>query len=432
MPAIIRVALIFVLMLAVIKRKWSLGNTFLVASFALGLIFTMHPAAILKALWFSLIDPKTVSLAVVVCLILILSNSLETSGQMGRMLARFKGLIRRPKINLVIFPALIGLLPMPGGAVFSAPMVKNLGDEQHLSASQLSYINYWYRHIWEYWWPLYPGILLVTTLAGLNLWRLVMVTFPLTLVAVAAGYWPLRRGSGQQRLQSAMAAFEQPSGAKSVLPFFKELMPIALAIVLGLGLGLVFTNVLPGFMVPVAKESGLIVALAAAILWVWRINAMAPKQCWALISQPAMLNMVYMIVAILMFRGVLEESRAVMMISREMIDWQIPIMAIAMILPFVVGGLTGITIAFVGVAFPILIPLIEALGHSAYMPFYMMLALVSGFAGVLLSPLHLCFVLSNQYFHISAIAVYRHMRLPIVALIAAGALYFVVLRYVVG
>nr|MBL0712197.1 DUF401 family protein [Desulfobacterales bacterium] len=126
-PAVIRILLVFTLILLLIKRKWSLGNAFLTGSVALGLIFGMGLSAIVRAIAMALVDPKTMSLAAIVSLILVLSHSLEKSGQMARLLEAYKGLVRRPQLNLVIFPALIGLLPMPGGAIFSAPMVKNLG-----------------------------------------------------------------------------------------------------------------------------------------------------------------------------------------------------------------------------------------------------------------------------------------------------------------
>ena len=70
---------------------------------------------------------------------------------------------------LVIFPVLIGLLPMSGGAILSAPMVKSMGMHHKQYGAHLSYINYWFRHIREYGWPLYPGILLATALSGVDL-----------------------------------------------------------------------------------------------------------------------------------------------------------------------------------------------------------------------------------------------------------------------
>ncbi len=419
-PAIVRIMVIFVLVLLVIKRNWSLGNAFLAGSIGLGIVFGMGPPAIIRSIGGALAQPKTMSLAVVVSLILVLSHSLERSGQMARLLDGFKGLIRKPKVNLVIFPALIGLLPMPGGAIFSAPMVKSLGQGHRLSPAQLSYINYWFRHIWEYWWPLYPGILLTTALAGVDLWRLVSVTAPLTIIALAAGYWPLR---------GSVAAPVSDSSRKAVLPFLKELAPIAFVIVFGLACGILFSAVFPPAFQSVSKEAGLILALFIALFWVWQANGVGWKARWAIVGNPALVKMVYMVAAILIFKGILEDSRAVDQVSREMLRWHIPLMPITMLLPFLVGGVAGITIAFVGTTFPILISLIDAMGHQAMLLPYLMLALASGFVGVLVSPLHLCFLLSNEYFQTTLIPVYRLMRVPLLALLIGAVVYFEVLCY---
>ena len=139
--------------------------------------------------------------------------------------------------------------------------------------------------------------------------------------------------------------------------------------------------------------------------------------------------MIYMVTAILVFKGILEDSGAVRQVSQEILRWQIPLMAVAVLLPFIVGVVGGITIAFVGTTFPILITLIHTLGQSHLMLPYLALALVSGFTGVLLSPLHLCLLLSNAYFETSLMPVYRQMTVPLMALLAGGCLYFGILRF---
>ncbi|MBI5552279.1 MAG: DUF401 family protein [Desulfobacterales bacterium] len=424
-PAIVRILLVFTLVLLAIKRKWSLGSALLGGALLLGLAFAMAPGALLLAAGGALMHPKTLSLAAVVALILVFSHTLEKAGQMQRLLDGFRGLIRRPRINLVVFPALIGLLPMPGGAIFSAPMVKSLGAEHRLNPAQLSYINYWFRHIWEYWWPLYPGVLLTTTLAGVDLWRLVLCTAPLTLVALCAGYWPLR---------GAVDAADAPADAerKSPWPFLGEAAPIGAAILLALTLGMAFSVVLPPMLHPIAKELGLLAALMLAIVWVWHRNRMGWRVRWAILKDPGLARMVYMVAAILIFQGILEKSHAVERVSQEMLRWHIPLLPIAMLLPFLVGGVVGITIAFVGTTFPILISLVNTMGQEALMLPYLMLALASGFAGVLLSPLHLCFLLSNEYFKTELVAVYRFMRVPLGALLAAALGYFWILRSWIG
>ncbi|MFW6011594.1 MAG: DUF401 family protein [Desulfosalsimonas sp.] len=414
-PAIVRIAVIFVLILLTIKREWSLGSAFLTGSILLGIVFGMGPAALVRSVFLALVDPKTLSLAVVVSLILVLSHALEASGQMARLLDGFKGLIRNPRLNLVTFPALIGLLPMPGGAIFSAPMVKSLGSEHELPPAYLSYINYWFRHIWEYWWPLYPGILLTTALAGVDLWQLVACTAPLSIIVIVAGYWPLRGMIGSS---------EAPSSGKAALPFLKELAPVVFVIVFGLILGLIFSRLFPQALLPVAKESGLILALLISLLWVLGANRMDWQTCQGIVKNPALVKMVYMVAAILIFKGILEDSEAVALVSREMLGWNIPLLPIIMLLPFLVGGVAGITIAFVGTTFPILISLIDAMGNQALLLPYLMLALASGFAGVLVSPLHLCLLLSNQYFSTSLLPVYKLMRVPLLALVTGALAYF--------
>ena len=426
-PAIVRVGIVFVFILLAIKRKWMLGNAFLCGALGLGVLFLMGPLAISRSFLASMVHPKTLCLTIIVGLILVLSHSLERSGQMARLLESFRGLVRWPQVNLVIFPALIGLLPMPGGAIFSAPMVKNIARDQHLSGDHLSYVNYWFRHIWEYWWPLYPGILLTTALANVDIWRLVFYTLPLTFVAVLAGYWPLRH---------VIVASGSRGGTggppKALAPFFQNLAPIALVIVGGLGSGLVLSYGLTGPIRSVAKELGLIMALVVAIFWVWHGNRMAWPDRWRIIGQPAMVKMLYMVASILMFKGILEDSGAVGQISQDMLNRHIALMPISMILPFVVGVVSGITIAFVGATFPILISLIQGMGQSHLMLPYMMLALTSGFMGVLLSPLHLCLLLSNEYFETSLVPVYRHMRIPLVVLLATATGYFTILARTMG
>ncbi len=421
-PALLRVAIVFVIILLAIRKKSSLGSAFLLGAAILGLLFGLSPLAIVKSAFLSVIYPQTLSLAIIVSLILVLSNSMETAKQMRRLLDRFRGIVANPKLNLIIFPALIGLLPMPGGAVFSAPMVKEMGSSSRLSADQLSFINYWFRHIWEYWWPMYPGVLLATLMADVNLLVFVVVMCPLTAVALTTGWWPIKNIS-----------HSQPAGEKltraMIQPFVKELLPILIAIIPGLGLGVLLSNVLPDF--PIGKETGLIIALCLSIVWVWHANRFPKVQMVSMIKHPHNLKMMYMVFAILIFKGVITDSQAVTGITDEMLALQIPLVLITVALPFIVGLVAGFNSGFVGGTFPILISLILSHGEAGFMLAYMMLALTCGFAGVLLSPLHLCMILSNEYFSTPAGPVYRFLMWPCIFLMISSLGYFWVLHWLI-
>jgi len=418
-PAIIKMIMVFFLVLVCIRKKLSLGNAFLLGTLFLSLLFGMKPQATLASIFASITDPKTLSIAVVVSLILVLSSSMELAGQMQRMLKNFQGLVASPRLNLVIFPALIGLLPMPGGAVFSAPMVKELGIRSKFSEAQLSFVNYWFRHIWEHWWPLYPGILLTTVITEISLLTIIVIMCPFTAVAVWLGYRALK-GPDSLRTNNNQNP-RLPLG-----PFINELAPILLVIFPGLGMGVLFSKLFPAF--PISKEIGLILALCMAIAWVWHQNGTAKKQIVTTLTNPQLLKMMYMIAGILIFKGILTDSHAAAAVSQELIQMHIPLVLIAVTLPLLVGMSGGIVIAFVGSTLPILVPMIQSLGEVQFLPAYVMLILVSGFTGVMLSPMHLCLLLSNEYFGVTLGSVYRHLWKPCASLVAAGMVYFWILH----
>ena len=187
---------------------------------------------------------------------------------------------------------------------------------------------------------------------------------------------------------------------------------------------------LPGLAI--AKEIGLIMALCLAIGWVWGQNGMKKSLIKKAVMDRHLLEMFYMVAGILIFKGMLEDSHAVAAISQEFVSLQVPLPLIVIALPLLVGGITGITYAFVGSAIPIVILLVCSAGEGPFLQVYVMLALVSGFVGVLLSPLHLCLVLSNQYFGADLGRVYRALVLPCICLLAAGILYFAVVRWLIA
>jgi integral membrane protein (TIGR00529 family) len=419
-PAIVKMIIIFFLVLICIRKKLSLGSAFLLGSLFLSLLFGLKPQAALKSALASITDPKTLSITVIVSLILVLSSSMELVGQLQRMLRNFQGLVSSPRLNLVIFPALIGLLPMPGGAIFSAPMVRELGIRSKLSGAQLSFVNYWFRHIWEYWWPLYPGILLTTVITGISLLTVILIMCPFTAIALWLGYRALKSPHHLPKIN-------EHNPHSPVWPFIKELLPILIVIFPGLGIGILFSKLAPGF--PISKEIGLIIALCMAIAWVWHQNQTSKKQILSALINPHILQMFYMIAGILMFKGILTDSNAAGAVSQELMRMHIPLAMIAVMLPLLVGMSGGIVIAYVGSTLPILVPLIQSLGETQFLPPYVMLMLVSGFAGVMLSPLHLCFLLTNEYFGVSMRSAYRHLWLPCVSLIGAGIVYFAILHW---
>ena len=91
---------------------------------------------------------------------------------------------------------------------------------------------------------------------------------------------------------------------------------------------------------------------------------------------------------------------------------------------FVMGFLTGVNTAYIIIAYPILFPLIQGLPNFVYLSLYIY---VVGFAGILYSPLHLCLVLTNEYFKSPLYKVYKYLTFPVFTLVAVATLLVIFL-----
>ncbi|MBV5323544.1 DUF401 family protein, partial [bacterium] len=104
----------------------------------------------------------------VLAFIMMMEHQLRTTGMLKQMVVSLSNALPDRRMVMAALPAMIGMLPSPGGAVFSAPMVAEAAEGVVASPEQKALINYWYRHIWEYISPLYPGIILAAGLTGFS------------------------------------------------------------------------------------------------------------------------------------------------------------------------------------------------------------------------------------------------------------------------
>lgn len=102
----------------------------------------LSPARIIQSLMVSEPSLENLQLLPIICLILVVSNLMKVSGQPDRIVERFAAIVRNPSNLTVVMPALIGLLPMPGGALFTAPMVETAVRGCALSQDRKTGLNY--------------------------------------------------------------------------------------------------------------------------------------------------------------------------------------------------------------------------------------------------------------------------------------------------
>lgn len=411
----------FVCMLAGLRLRLGLWPSILAGSLVLALAFGMAPAAWASTAAAALVQGKTLLLAAIVTLILVLSDLLDRTGQSGRQMEALSRFLRHPRLRLIFFPALIGFLPMPGGAVFSAPMVRDMAQRLGVSSLDKALVNYWFRHVWETMWPLYPGVILAASLAGVSVPELMALTWPAPLVCLALGWvFILRPGRLPLRPEPGAAPdVAPPDGRRALI----ESVPLLLSIAGSIGLQAALGVLAPA----IPSETGVLAGLALAILWTMVQNRVPASRLPALLTQKSLLSMLAVVGAIFVFKDVLAGTGAVEQ-TAAMAGGPAALALAAVFLPFLVGMVSGITMAFVGATFPLLLGLLSQLGLEDQKMAYVTMGMFSGFTGVMVSPLHICFVLTCQFFGVDLARAWKRVVWPCALVLAFGLAYGLALR----
>ena len=388
------------------KKKLDLGSVILLASLLVGILSGMRVTAILENFLFALIAPTTLKLVGSILLIFTLGNLLNEGGNLKNINSSLEAFIRDRRVTLVIPSTLIGLLPVTAGAMLSAPIVEESGNKMGLTPENKTFLNYWFRHIWEYTWPLYPGLVLTSAILSVPLYRIVLAQLPLTLSAIFSGCI-----FGLSRLPYKFSSKKgKEEVIKGICSFLLSAWPI-LAII---------------FFVLVLKWE-LILSLLIIVGFTLATTRIKRERIFFVLKNSLSWRIVLLIVSVMVFKRVLEASGVLVRMPGVFNYAGISPLFVLFFLPFFIGLSTGVTTAFVGIAFPILLPFIGIDNPNLT---YVMLAYAGGFTGVLLSPVHLCLIVTKDYFKADFAGVYKLLLLPVLFVVLVAFMIVLVQNFI--
>lgn len=387
MPDLLKTSAVLVLIIILLRRKVSMAAVMPIGAALLALIYQTPFHKILLALRSAVFASTSLEMTLTLVLTMVMENILRTTGMLKRMVASLSAIISDRRVVMATLPAMIGLLPSPGGAIFSAPMVNEASGPAEVTPEQKALVNYWYRHIWEYISPLYPGIILVSGMSGLSTRTLFLANLPYALSVV--GWGALFCFRGVKRQDTPRSAGGQ---GREFLTFLLMIAPIMLALLL-----------------VVLFQVSSIAALGSAIAVLYLCHRFTPAMIAKNLRESISPKALFLVIGIMIFQEVLRTTGALAGISSFFSASQMPLQLLLVLIPFIAGIMTGLTVGFVGITFPLLLPL---MGDATPSPGLVALAFGSGFAGVMLSPVHLCYVLTCEYFQADIARVYRRLLIP--------------------
>ena len=402
MLLLLKIAILAIIFIILIRLKLSIGFSFLVLSFLWALFFSMPLANFSKSVFLAVFSFSTVRLYIIVYLIALIGIMLKQTGEADAVADSVSRLFREPRPAVTILPAVIGLLPMPGGAMFSAPLFEKSAAVFSLPPEKKLVINYWFRHLWEYCWPLYPGLIVASEMLDVPITRLMASQFPFTLFMILLGLLffilPLPR---------IMAERDRKISFRDILNFILRLWFIWV---------IVICSVVGGVDLAVALA---LISLVFLVMLLLR-KALSSKLFFSLLKDAFSFKILVLVFSVMVFKQVIEGSGALDSLPDVLSALGLPVVFILFVIPFSLGLMTGVNFAYIGISFAIVLPIIS--GNLTLVAF----VYSSGFAGVLLSPVHLCLALSKIYFDADWGKVYKLLFLPVLLLIVFSFIFLLV------
>lgn len=404
MIIIIKLLAIIAALLLLLRLKIDLAPAILLTGAATIALFQVNLVTALEAAALKVAAPKTLELIVVILLVLYIGSIQKSKKMFDRLIDSLNVMLRDKRIVAMVSPAIIGFLPMLGGALFSAPLVDVSTKEMDMKPEFKTFINFWFRHIWEYVWPIYAGLLIFHALSKIPMKQIVLYQSPFTILNVVTGaivcfIYFKKRGIHREPPQTSITAWD------TAKDFFNGIWPILMVILLY-------------FILSIPLYLSLILASVILTIYV----RLKPKEIMQVMFTKTMARTAILLASVMAFQGIIQSSDLSSSLTQMNVSVGM-IILFSFLISFTMGFLTGVNAAYIAIAYPIIYPLIQHLPNFFTLSLYIY---IIGFAGILLSPLHLCLVLTNEYFKSSLVKVYKYLIPPVLIMsLIATTLAFV-------
>jgi len=415
-PAIVQILIAFSLVVLATVFKVHMGLAAAGGGILLALWSGMEFTAISRTMINELLAADTLLLLALMTGIMAFSSAMKKSGAMETFSKAITILAPSKRLAMATAPLLIGTLPMPGGAILSAPLVESMDSDQEHGAGTLSAANYWFRHILELAWPLYPAFILTTSLSGISVFRLIELNLYAPPIIFALGLIFILPASGKNGKANHSLPSKRISFFSRLTAFIVGMAPLALVLGVYMLLATLWSLVSPSFALPdssktlIGRYAPVFMGLIAGSAYI----GFGPagfgsfRDC----VNRSTLRLLAIIVGIRIFSVLIGTAQLAENAASELTSAGIPSIVAVAIIPFVAGLVTGVGFGYVGLAFPIILGLVPA-GGSFPREAAVVLAGASGYVGMMLSPLHVCMVVSAEHFKAGLPATIRRFILPL-------------------
>ena len=378
--SVVVIILTLAVVIALLHRKIEIGHAMLAGSLLLTVLTLSPPLAFVNSVVATAVHPNTWEILIALYFVMCLEYQLRTSGLLDDVMAAARARLISDKMLLAGMPAFLGFLPSIGGALFSAPMVDNASRRYNMTPEQKTAVNYWFRHIWEYVNPINPGLLLAGQITGIMLPLLIQTMAGFVVGAIAIG-WFVCLAAVKESAEPPPVEANDETGCQFVAPR-RSLNPFLFTA------GPILLNIF--FVVALHLAASLSMTLVVALMMV--VLRQGPSEIMAMLRHGLDRKLLWGIASVLLFQRVLQDTAVLNGVVRLLDAYPVSPLIVAGALAFAGGLLTGSSSGFVALAMPIIVVLSPGDVSAVAVGF------ILGTAGQMLSPMHMCFLVSIRYF----------------------------------
>lgn len=395
---IITVSIILILM----SRKYYMGLCMLAGGIVLWLMRSGDPFLLATSFVSMLHQTRTYDLIISLYLIMCMEILLRSSGTLANMVNALKKAFSSDKAIIAIMPFFLGVLPSVGGARFSCPIVEESSRQYNASQEDKAAINYWFRHPCELFNPIVPGMIMACSISGVAYSEFLKGTFWICIVWLILGWilliQPLKKIDTAEIVEDKAVDTSEPEAKTSLVDVFLAIMPIFITFLL-----VVFLDL----------NASIAMILSTSLLYIILLLRKAEISLKDAILGAIDKKMFINIGFILYFVQILEDTGALSDVVAAFQAAPLPTPVIIAGITFVVAILTGMSQAYIAIVMPIS----AALSQSGDM-LLLIITMVFGLAGLMLTPIHVCFTVTTDYFNASFFKVLYKIMLMIGIILA--------------
>ena len=386
MGQLVSVIISFLFIPILIKLKIKLSYTLLISAGILGIISGLGFETLGKVVLNTFINSSSRATILTVMIVSILGGLMKHYKILDKIVETMLLIIRNKRNILMIIPAMIGVLIIPGGALLSAPFINNIGEEMKLPPSRRAAINLVFRHIAMFILPYSTSLLIVSaSLPNINISKLILLNLFFVISVIITGYFFFLRD-----VPSDISSSRKNIG-KNLLKLLVYTSPIYISVIINSITGLPFY-----------------ITLIASVFIVYLLSD--KRDFLKVLVKSLNWNTVLTVIAVLIMKEIILNMEDLLRMFNNMFNSSSNMLSMIILLlisSFFFGYITGNQTAALAIILP-MISLLDVTSQMLYIYTYFIFG--SAFMGYFFSPIHLCQAFTLEHMGVTTGELYKEYR----------------------